>query len=149
MKKSIFILALSLVLGTASFANNDETINQKAEQSLKKEFAQAKDVRWQKSGELIKATFTLNEKVLFAYYNESGELVAITRNITTDQLPITLLTSLRKNFTEYWVTDLFEMVSGGETSYYVTVENAGQKVVLKSDDFTSWATYKKEKKEAQ
>ena len=62
MKKTIFMLALSLIIGTASFANNDETINQKAEQSFKKEFAQAKDVSWQKSGELVKATFTWNEK---------------------------------------------------------------------------------------
>jgi hypothetical protein len=82
MKKTILGLALSLLIGTASFANNDETINQKAEQSFKKEFVQAKDVSWQKSGDLVKATFTLNDRVLFAYYNETGDLVAITRNIT-------------------------------------------------------------------
>lgn len=149
MKRTIFALALSLVLGTASFANNDESINEKAAQSLKKEFAQAKDVSWQKTGDMLRATFTLNEKVLFAYYNQSGDLMAITRNITTDQLPIALQTMLRKNYGGYWVSDLFEMVSGGQTSYYVTVENADQKVVLKSEDFGSWSTYRKEKKDAE
>ncbi|HYV53065.1 MAG TPA: hypothetical protein VE933_00640, partial [Chitinophagaceae bacterium] len=121
MKRTIFTLALSLILGTASFANNDVTINQKAEQSFKKEFTQAKDVSWQKAGEMVKATFTLNERVLFAYYSESGDLVAVTRNITPDQLPITLVSSLRKNYAEFWVSDLFEMVSGGQTNYYVTL----------------------------
>jgi len=149
MKKTIFALALSLVLGTASFANNDESINERAAQSLKKEFAQAKDVSWQKTGDMLRATFTLNERVLFAYYNQSGDLMAITRNITTDQLPIALQTMLRKNYGGYWVSDLFEMVSGGQTSYYVTVENADQKVVLKSEDFGSWSTYRKEKKDAE
>ena len=149
MKKIILGLALFLTIGTASFANNDETINQKAEQSFKKDFAQAKDVKWQKSGDLVKATFSLNDKVLFAYYNDGGELVAITRNITTDQLPIALLTSLKKNYSEYWVTDLFEMVSGGQSNYYITLENADHKVVLKSDDFANWTNYKKEKKEAE
>jgi len=149
MKRTILSLALSLIIGTASFANNDETINQKAEQSFKKEFAEAKDVRWQKSGDMVKATFSLNEKVLFAYYNEAGDLVAITRNITTDQLPIALLTSFRKNYTGYWVSDLFEMVSGGQSNYYITVENADHKIVLKSDDFATWSTYRKEKKEAE
>jgi hypothetical protein len=149
MKKTIFALAFSLVLGTASFANNDESINERAAQSLKKEFAQAKDVSWQKSGDMLRATFTLNERVLFAYYNQSGDLMAITRNITTDQLPITLQTLLRKNYSGYWVSDLFEMVSGGQTSYYITVENADQKVVLKSEDFGSWSTYRKEKKDAE
>jgi len=146
MKRTIFTLALSLILCTASFANNDVTINQKAEQSFKKEFTQAKDVSWQKAGEMVKATFTLNERVLFAYYSESGDLVAVTRNITPDQLPITLVSSLRKNYAEFWVSDLFEMVSGGQTNYYVTLENADQKIVLKSEDFGSWSTYKKERK---
>jgi len=116
MKKTIFTLALSLILGTASFANNDESINQKAVQSFKKEFAQAKEVSWQKAGDLVKATFTLNERVLFAYYNEAGDLMAITRNITTDLLPIALQTSLRKDYAGYWVSDLFEMVTGGQTT---------------------------------
>jgi len=149
MKKTIFALAFSLILGSASFANNDESINERASQSFKKEFAQAKDVSWQKTGDMIRATFTLNERVLFAYYNQAGDLMAITRNITTDQLPIALQTSLRKNYTEYWVSDLFEMVSGGQTSYYITVENADHKVVLKSEDFGSWSTYRKEKKNAE
>jgi len=149
MKRTIFALAFSLVLGTASFANNDESINERAAQSFKKEFAQAKDVSWQKSGDMLKATFTLNERVLFAYYNQSGDLMAITRNITSDQLPISLQTQLRKNYSGYWVSDLFEMVSGGQTNYYITVENADHKVVLKSEDFGSWATYRKERKEAE
>jgi hypothetical protein len=149
MKRTIFTLALSLILGTASFANNDESINQRAEQSFKKEFAQAKDVSWQKAGDMVKATFTLNERVLFAYYNESGDLIAITRNITPDQLPITLVTSLRKNYAGYWVSDLFEMVSGGQTNYYITVENADHKIVLKSEDFGSWTSYRKEKKDTE
>jgi hypothetical protein len=139
MKRTIFTLALSLILGTASFANNEETINQKASESFKKEFAQAKDVSWQKAGEMVKATFTLNDRVLFAYYSESGDLIAITRNITTDQLPISLQTSMRKNYSGYWVSDLFEMVSGGQTNYYITLENADHKVVLKSEDFGSWS----------
>ena len=149
MKRTIITLALSLILGTASFANNEETINAKAEQSFKKEFAQAKDVSWQKAGDMVKATFTLNERVLFAYYSESGDLIAITRNITTDQLPISLQTSLRKSFSGYWVSDLFEMVSGGQTNYYITVENADQKVVLKSEDFGNWSTYRKERKDVE
>ena len=146
MKKALLILAISFGVVSASFAN--ESINARAEQSFKKEFAQAKDVKWQRSGDMAKATFTLNERVLFAYYSQEGELVAITRNITTDQLPITLLNSLKKNYSDFWITDLFEMVSGGQTSYYITVENADSKVVLKSDDFAEWTGFKKEKKDA-
>ena len=80
MKKTILGLALSLLIGASSFANNEVTLNQKAEQSFKKEFAQAKDVSWQKSGDLVKATFTLNdshqkdriEAILSALVNNSA-----------------------------------------------------------------------------
>jgi hypothetical protein len=147
MKKSILMLALSLTVGIASFANNDESVNARAEQSFKKEFAQAKEVKWQKSGEMVKATFSLNDRIMFAYYSQEGNLLAITRNITTDQLPINLLNSLKKNYSDYWISDLFEMVSSGQTTYYITVENADQKLVLKSDDFADWSTFKKERKE--
>ncbi len=142
------MLAFSLLVGASSFANGEETISQRAEQSFKKDFTSAKDVKWQKTGELVKATFSLNEKVMFAYYNVEGDLVAITRNITTEQLPISLLSSVKKSHGDYWISDLFEMVSGGSTTYYITLENADQKLVLKSDDFNDWLTYKKEKKSA-
>ena len=83
---------------------------------------------------------------MFAYYTQTGDLMAVTRNITSTQLPINLLSSLKKNFGNYWITDLFEVSSSTDASYYATVENADQKVILKSNGTSSWETYKKEKK---
>ncbi len=94
----------------------------------------------------LKATFSLNGQILTAYYFSNGDLQAVVRNITSDQLPINLLTSLRKDYSEYWITDLFEMSSDGKTTYYVTIENSDKKIVLKSDDLSSWEIYSKEKK---
>jgi hypothetical protein len=73
-------------------------------------------------------------------------LLAVTRNITTNQLPMGLLTDVKKNYANYWISDLFEMVADNETSYYVTLESADSRVVLKSTDSTTWQVYKKEKK---
>ena len=131
---------------TTTFAKDEETINQQVINEFKKEFVDAKDIMWQNNREYVKATFTLNDQVMFAYYTQTGELLAITRNISSDKLPISLLTSLKKSYTEYWITDLFEMVAGGNNTYYITVKNADAEVVLKSDEFGGWEVYKKTKK---
>lgn len=149
MKKTILSIALLLVLGVSSFANNNEGVNQKASTSFSKEFNNAKDVKWDNGREFSKVTFTLNGQVMFAYYTAAGEKLAMSRNIVSSQLPINLLNDLKKDYTEFWITDLFEMATGNETSYYVTLENADSRIVLKSSDASSWEVYKKERKELQ
>lgn len=135
-----------VAVGTSAFAKDEETVNQQVLNSFKQEFADAKDVAWQNNREFVKATFTLNDQVMFAYYSQAGELLAITRNISSDKLPISLLTSLKKNYHEYWITDLFEMVANGDGTYYITLENADVELVLKSNTFGGWEVYKKVRK---
>lgn len=148
MKKSILSLALILMIGIgSSFANKIENVNQKVISSFQKDFANAKDVKWESGKEYVKATFTLNGQILFAYYSENGDMLAMTRNITSSQLPITLLNDLKKDYSSFWITDLFEMAAGNETAYYVTLEGADSIVVLKSTDASTWEQFKKEKKQ--
>ena len=150
MKKSILSLALMLMIGLSStFANNLEGANQKVISSFKKDFANAKDVKWEKSKEYVKASFSLNGQILFAYYSEEGEMLAMTRNILSNQLPINLLSELKKEYSSFWITDLFEMASGNETAYYVTLENAEYVIVLKSTDASNWEQFKKERKQVE
>ncbi|HEY0679315.1 MAG TPA: hypothetical protein VGD17_13585 [Chitinophagaceae bacterium] len=146
MKKTILMWLLMVTVGTTTFAKDEETISQQVLDAFKKEFVSAKDVIWQNNREYIKATFTLNDQVLFAYYTQGGELLAITRNISSDKLPISLLTSLKKHYSDFWITDLFEMVADGNGTYYVTLQNADVEVVLKSDEFGGWETFKKTKR---
>ena len=135
-----------IAVGTTAFAKDEETVNQQVLNNFKKEFVQAKDVMWQNSKDFVKATFTLNDQVMFAYYTPGGELLAITRNLSSDKLPISLLTSIKKNYNDYWITELFEVVSNGTGSYYITLQNADVEITLKSDDYGTWETYKKVKR---
>ena len=149
MKKNILTLALMLMIGLSStFANNAEGVNQKVINSFKKDFASAKDVKWEIGKEYVRATFTLNGQVLFAYYSETGEMLAMTRNILSSQLPINLLNDLKKDYGSYWITDLFEMAGENQTKYFATLENADNIIVLKSVDAVNWDQFKKVKKQA-
>jgi len=147
-KQVILSIATVIMMGFSAFAGtNDEVVNQQAAQSFKKDFANARNISWEKKQDYVKVTFSLNDQVLFAYYNTSGELQAVVRNIVSDQLPITLLTDLKKEYGDFWISDLFEVATDDQTTYYVTVENANKTIVLKSDGSSSWNVYSKTKKD--
>jgi hypothetical protein len=147
MKKMILSLAAVMMMGFSVFANGkNDVVTQQARDAFKKDFATASDIRWQQTNSFLKATFSMNGQVLTAYYYSNGDLQAVVRNISSDQLPLNLLTSLRQDYTAFWITDLFEISSDNQTTYYVTIENSDKKIVLKSDDLSSWGVYSKERK---
>jgi hypothetical protein len=146
--KQVLLSVLLLIASIGnSFANEPYNVNEQVISSFKKDFSSAQEVSWEKAQEISKATFTLNGQVMFAWYTENGKQLAVIRNILSSQLPINLLTSLKNNYADYWISDLFEMVADNTTTYYITIENSTHKIVLKSEDYTTWETFRKETKE--
>ena len=147
MKKSILMWAMMLTMGlTTVYANNEETINQRAVSSFKKDFGNAQDVKWETTKDFVKATFKQNDQVMFAYYSSTGDLLALSRNILSSQLPINLLSNLKKDYSTFWISDLFEISSSSDASYYVTLQNSDHYLILKSNGISGWELYKKAKK---
>jgi hypothetical protein len=147
MKKKILILALVLVGITGfSFAADRPNINRNVLVSFNREFVNAQDVKWVTNNNFLKASFSMNNMVLYAFYSSDGELLAVSRFISPDHLPFRLLTKLKKDYAGYWVSDLFEIDDDSGTAYYVTLENSNQKKVLTSLNNSGWATYKTENK---
>jgi hypothetical protein len=149
MKKIILIMSVIMVsVFTQAFADKgkEKEVSQQATASFTKDFTTAKDANWEQYKNYAKVTFSLNGQVMFAYYNnESGHLMAVARNILSDQLPINLMTSFKRDYSGYWISDLFEMASEGQTSYYATLQNAQETVILKSGG-SEWNVYKTERK---
>src|SRR6478736_4397592 len=127
MKKIMMILALVLTVGTSFAFTGEEAVNKQALNAFKKEFASATDAAWTVGTNFYKVTFSLNDEKLFAYYNTQGEFLAVTRNISSLQLPLTLQTSLKRSYSNYWISDLFEVAKSDGTNYYVTLETADTK----------------------
>ena len=146
MKKITMILALVLTISTSFAFTGKETINKQALYAFKTEFAGATDAAWTVGSDFYKVTFTMNEQKLFAYYDMSGEFMAVTHYISSFQLPLYLQSSLKKSYGNYWISDLFKIANHDETSYYVTIETADSKIVLKSDDGRNWAVFQKSEK---
>ena len=141
------MIALAMVftvITTTAFAG--VTVKQEVLNAFKTEFAKATEVNWTVGDTYYKAAFTMNDQKLFAFYSLDGEFLALTRNISSLQLPLNLQRSLKHRSTGQWITDLFEVANGDGTAYYITLESADAKVVLKSIGGSDWTVYKKSNK---
>jgi hypothetical protein len=149
MKKKILLLSIALMsLTVFSFANaTPSSVSKSVVTSFNRQFSNAINVQWESTENYVKAQFSVNDMVLSAYFNSNGELIAITRYISPNQLPLELQSSLKKMVANSWVSDLFEIQTETGTSYYVTTENANQIVILKSEGTNGWQLFQKEKKE--
>ncbi|NOT52535.1 MAG: hypothetical protein HOP10_14795 [Chitinophagaceae bacterium] len=144
MKK--MILSLAIAFTTLSAFAGEENVNQKVLNAFRNEFTNASQVEWTVSDDYYKASFIYNDNYVFAYYNTDGELLGMTRYISTTDLPIHLQMNLKKKYNSYWVSDLFEVAKNDVTSYYITVENADTRIVLKSTGGSEWSVFKTAKK---
>jgi len=61
------------------------------------------------------------------------------RNILSNQLPARLLTNIKKNYKDYWITDLYRENLNGKVSYYITLENPDQTVRLNTNHTAGWS----------
>jgi hypothetical protein len=146
--KLIAIAALVFTMGTTNaFAGPDHGISSQLRTAFQKDFNKAELVDYTSGKDLTRLTLKTNDMIVFAYYSENGDLLAVTRNIKSTQLPLSLLLDLKKNYTGYWISELFELSSGDQTSYYMTVENADTKLNLKAVNNNGWETFKKESKD--
>jgi len=112
----------------------------------RKSFSKAQDVKWETGNNYFRAEFTMNEQRVFAYYSVEGALVSIARYISTLQLPISLFSNLKNDYSKYWISDLFEVSNSEGLHYYVTLETADTRLVIHSSNGGSWSTYSKNKK---
>jgi hypothetical protein len=146
MKLLMISIALFLsTFSTSAFAKDGE-VSPVVLQSFQSQFTTATQVDWSVSKNFYKAQFVLNNQHVVAFYNNEGTLIGLTRNITSVQLPVSLQADLKKDYDQYWISDLFELNNEEGTSYYVTLENADNKVVLKGSTVSHWSTYQKTKK---
>ena len=130
------VLLLTLGVSTSFAATKTGEIDA----TFHKDFKHAELLSTQEGKNFTKFTFKMNGAILFAFYNDNGELLAVTHNIQSTELPIQLLMEVKRNYSNCWISDLFELDANGSSTYYITLETADTKLTLRSNDGT-WDTY--------
>src|SRR5439155_24422389 len=83
MKRFFIMLALiGATVFTSSFAAATKT-SPVVTQAFESSFRGAKEISWEQVGVLNKATFQLNGKYHAAFYNNDGDLIAVTQNLSS------------------------------------------------------------------
>jgi hypothetical protein len=141
MKKMIMTLAVAL--STLFAFAGEENVNAKVLDAFNEQFNSAKEVKWTQGSNFYKAAFVFNGQHVFAFYTTEGELMGLTRYISSVDLPVRLQADLKKDYSNYWIADLFEVSNDEGTNYYMTIENADSRIILKSDSNNDWSTYQK------
>jgi hypothetical protein len=146
MKKILIALMLFVSMSFSAVFAGEKKVSPYVLQAFQSEFTTATDVNWTITDAYFKAAFILNEQFISAYYTPEGELFAVTRNVSTTQLPIHLMNSIKKDFSGYWVSELFEMNKSDGSSYYIRLENADEVLILRSSPGENWLVYDKTRK---
>jgi len=139
-KKMIALFAVTILLTSTTFATGEPSSEIKKEFSQM--FAKASEAKWEEVSNFYKVTFLEGGQYLTAFYNPSGEFESLARNISTAMLPLALQKDLQGKLQNAWITDSFELYGKNGTEYYVTVENANEKTLYRSNS-TNWSIYKR------
>jgi hypothetical protein len=145
MKRLFFLLALMASLVSFSSYATDKKVSAVVLQSFNNSFKNATEVDWTAGENFYKANFNLNGQFLTAFFDNDGTFMAVTRQISPVQLPINLQASLKKHQEGLWITSLFEVASERGTTYYITLEDADNRIVYKATSST-WSVYQKQSK---
>ena len=126
---------------SASIVPNTDGITRQISTSFRQDFKNARLISTEVSSNFTRLTFRMNDMVLFAFYSDNGKLIAVVRNILSSQLPLELMMDLKKGYSDYWITELFELDGDGQNCYYVSLENADTKLILRSTSDNTWEVY--------
>jgi len=142
MKKIILSIAILLTGFSAALANRPMGIRESTEASFNKEFSKATEVSWSQTQKHIMATFCQDNQVMYAYYDFNGNLMGVVHYMLSSSLPENLQKDIKKHYSDYWVSELFEVNNDEGTRYYIQLNNADGSVVLSSDAGAGWNVYK-------
>jgi len=146
MKKQFItgILVFVFSFGLA-YAGKEKQVSKEVRDSFFKEFFQAEEVHWEILDNYIRVSFKMNDQPLTALYYQDGELIAVMRHILSDHLPMSLFLLLKKDYRNFWITDLVEVNSQNNASYLVSLESEDRDIMLKSDMEVGWEIFLVEK----
>ncbi len=133
IKKLFLAASFMLVLGSSVWASAELEISQAVKESFKKEFMGAELLEWKEEAGLLKATFILGDHRIQAYFRQDGGLEGSIRTLFYNQLPLTVMTSVDKRFTNAEIWDVNEINNSLGTVYRITMEVKHKKYRLRLD----------------
>ena len=133
MKKTFSALLVFLIIGiSAVMASERAEVDPKILSAFQKEFSFAKNAKWEIKGHLTQVIFLLNGQGVMGWYNSDAELVTTARNILYNQLPISVIRALEKEYAGADLSGITEVNRNNETYYQIRADEKSKKFLLKA-----------------
>jgi hypothetical protein len=140
--KSLF-LAICMMVAILSQSSQaaEPKANPNVVRAFEIAFQDAENAQWSIVDNLFKVSFKMDNREMFAFFNSSGELLAVAKYLRVAQLPKAAQKKLNETAQGYTITELFEINDGAESKYYATLDKGSEQKVVESAG-SSWSTFK-------
>lgn len=127
MKKYLFS-ALMLLITFATVTGQDipkRNVPSVILNSFQKSFPNAKDVEWEKNGDVYKVEFETGtfRNDHSAWYDAGGELIRHKQEISKKDLPKVVLAAIKKDYSGYSVKDVEKITERSQVSYKMEIKS--------------------------
>jgi len=146
MKKLLMAALLAVVLTGSAFAKETSIVNSAVATTFGYEFKKASAVTWSTTTNYVKATFTLDNERMEAYYNYDGDKIGTSKAFNVEELPLGAKRALAKKYEGFTIKQAIEFAGIDETAYFIFAENEKESVILKVNGTGGLSTYKRTKK---
>jgi hypothetical protein len=132
MKTSI--VAFVLLLGTfPALAGRPFDVNEKVLKLFHETFKNPKEVAWHEFEEYYEVSFKDKEVQTTVRYDADGNVLRCLRYYSGSQLPLYILSSLKKQYPDLSIFGVTEFFNGTELAYLVTMQDNKHWYTIKSD----------------
>ena len=135
------LLSTSLIAG-ASGTREKSVTNVRMLQNFTAQYGHVDNVVWHSAmNNMVKAEFQMEDEKLCAYFDENGNYVAQTREITLSELPKKLKAALDEKAPGAEVISLFEMTTDNEKAWFVETKSLNENKLWKGTTFGKLSRY--------
>ena len=144
MKKLIILTCLFATLSVA--ASNPPEVTEKVLKAFNETFMKATDVVWHETQNYYEASFKQSEVISRAIYDANGTLIRTTRYYSQENLPINILTRVKKKYAGKSVYGVTELSTEDVVSYHITLQDEKNWYIVIADNWGNLELSKKFKK---
>ena len=144
MKKLIILACLFATLSVA--ASNPPEVTEKVLKAFNETFMKATDVVWHETQNFYEASFKQSEIISRAIYDAGGNLLRTTRYYSQENLPINILTRVKKKYEGKSVYGVTELSTEDVVSYHITLQDEKNWYIVIADNWGNLELSKKYKK---
>jgi len=130
MKKNILSVCL-LCFCLSSFASSG--VSEKLLQSFKETFPSAQQVQWQEFPDNYIVNFVVQGVRNRINYDKDGNLISATRYFGEENLPLNILTHLKKRFPNQKIFGVTELETDSNIEYSIKLQDNENWMTVKSD----------------